>query len=198
MALTQNDRTRKIYLSIINGKFAQKVDKDTANAVERKNKKDVMVHELMHDKASGFIKEVKVEKNDLGKQLIIVMEEIGEVYVISIPVESKYFDSFCSKIGSVNLSESLELAPYSFEGKDGKKHTGLNIYQNGNKMAYFFSNDDPKGKPMVGEERLDDVNYKIFKLQERDFFCKYIGEGLKMNQKKEDVYPNSQMDSLSF
>jgi DNA-binding TFAR19-related protein (PDSD5 family) len=175
MALTNSTHERKIYLSIINGKFAQKVEEGTANAVSRKNKKEAIVHELLHDKASGMIQEVKIEKNDFGKQLVIVMNDLGELYIITIPVESKYFDSFCSKIGNADLSMEIEIVPYSFQPKDKDgKRVGINLYQGGKKLNYYFSKEEPKGKPFPEKDGLDEDEWKMYKIKERKFFCDYI------------------------
>lgn len=202
MGLTSNNTTKKIYLQIVGGKFAQRVEKGTQGAVERKNKKEATVYELLHDRVSGKIKEIKVEKNEFGKQILIIMEEVGEVYVITLPVESKYSDSFCSKVGSADLSSTIELVPYSFQPADSKtKRTGLNLYQNGVKLDYFFTKENPKNKPVPhGGGLLSEEDYKIFKLQERKFFCEYISGMDKIPAKKEDVVSSqiSSGDSLPF
>ena len=65
MFTTNTNQTKKIYLQIIGGKFAQKVEKGTPEAVERKNKKEATVYELLHDRVSGHIKEMKIEKINL-------------------------------------------------------------------------------------------------------------------------------------
>lgn len=182
MALTSHSGVKRIYLSIIGGKLAQKVEKGTANAVSRLNKKSEEVWELLHQKVSGMIEEMKIEKKDFGEQLDITMNDVGERYTISIPVESKWFDSFCAKIGSAQLDKTLEIVPYSFEAKDGSgKKNGINIYQKGNpaadekgKLPYYFSKENAMGKPFPPDQKLGDREYKMFKLQEREFYCKYI------------------------
>ena len=47
MARTNSTHNKKIYLSIVGGRFAEKVDKDTAGAVSRKNKKEEIVWEIL-------------------------------------------------------------------------------------------------------------------------------------------------------
>lgn len=175
MGLTNNPTSRKIYLQIIAGKFAQKVEKGTPGAVERENKKKEIVYELLNSELTAKVKEMTIKKNEFGEQLEITMEEVGEFYVVTIPVESKYFDSFASKIGNVDLSKEIKIAPYSFSPKDGgSKKTGINIFQDGKKLDYFFSKENPKGKPQPTSDKLDDKAWKIYKIQERDFYCKYI------------------------
>lgn len=178
MARTNSTHNKKIYLSIVGGRFAEKVDKDTAGAVSRKNKKEEIVWEILNDKTSGVIKNMKIDSNEsFGKQLILSMEDIGEEYSITIPVESRYFDGFCNKIQSADLSKQIELAPYSFLPSNSEnKKVGMNIYQDGKKLEYFYSKEDQKGKPFPDSEKLEDDEYKIFKIRERKFFCALIEE----------------------
>jgi hypothetical protein len=193
MGLTSNyGLSKRVYLQIIGGKLAQTVEKETPGAVSRQKTKGKnagqQTWELYHDRVSGIIKEMNIEKKDFGEYLDIHIEDVGDKFIVSLPVESKFFDSFCAKIGTADLSYTIELAPYSFEGKDGNKVIGMNLYQKGNpkadekgKLPYFFSKENPMGKPFPSEKRISDREYKAFKLQERDFYCKYIN-GFKFNQ----------------
>lgn len=175
MARTNADQTKRVYLNLVGGKFAEQVKKDTPNAVERVNKNEKVVYEILNDRTSGQIKEMNIEKTDYGKALIILMDDIGEAYNISIPVDSKFFDSFCSKIGNADLHKMLELRPYSFEDKGtGKKIMGMNIFQDNKKIDYFFSKESPKGKPFPDKKNLDEEDWKVFKIQERKFYCEFI------------------------
>lgn len=203
MARTNSTHTKKIYLSIIGGRFAEKVDKETTGAISRKNKKDETVWEIMNDRTSGIIKNMRIESNEsFGKQLILSMEDLGEDYLINIPVESRYFDGFCNKIQSADLSKEIELAPYSFLPSNSEnKKVGMNIYQGGKKLDYFFTKENQKGKPFPKDEKLDDDEYKIFKIQERKFFCNLIEElntKLPISSKEKVESPNNSNDDLPF
>lgn len=203
MARTNSTHTKKIYLSIIGGRFAEKVDKETTGAISRKNKKDETVWEIMNDRTSGIIKNMRIESNEsFGKQLILSMEDLGEDYLINIPVESRYFDGFCNKIQSADLSKEIELAPYSFLPSNSEnKKVGMNIYQGGKKLDYFFTKENQKGKPFPKDEKLDEDDYKIFKIQERKFFCNLIEElntKLPISSKEKVESPNNSNDDLPF
>lgn len=176
MARTNADHTKKVYLSIVGGRFAEKATSDTPGAVKRySEKKKEDVWEVLNDRTSGLIRGMKIESGDYGKQLLISMNDVDENYIISIPVESKYFDSFCSKIGNADLKQKIELAPYSFIPKEGdKKRIGINIYQNSEKLGYFFSKGDSKGKPFPENENLSEEDWRIYKIQERKFYYDYI------------------------
>lgn len=172
----QNTSERKTYIQILNGRFSLKSNKDNVEAVERINKKGDTVYELLYDKLSEVkIKSMSIEKTDYGKNLEIFLTDKAENFILSIPVESKYFDSFCAKIGNADLSKDMTLAPYSFQPKEGgNKRTGMSIYQHGNKLEYYFTPDNLHGKPTPKAEHLDDDDWKIFKMQERKFYCEYI------------------------
>jgi len=183
MARVNRNVENKIYFNIVSGKFAQRVKEGTAGAVTRfSEKKKENVYEILNDRLTGTIESMSIDKTEYGKQLVIMMTDEGESYQVTIPVESKYFDSFCSKILSADLSKFLELAPFSF-APDGKKITGMNIYQDGKKLDYYFTKENPKGKPFA-EDKLDESDWKIFKLQERKFFCEMI-DGMKNNVEPE-------------
>lgn len=176
MARTNADHTQKVYLSIVGGRFAERVKSDTPGAVKRySEKKHEDVWEILNDRTFGLIRGMKIESGDYGKQLLISMNDVDENYIITIPVESKYFDSFCSKIGNADLGQKIELAPYSFSPKEEEgKRIGMNLYQNSEKLGYFFSKEDSKGKPFPENENLSKEDWKIYKIQERKFYCEYI------------------------
>lgn len=175
MGFTNSNSDRKTFVNIINGKLTVKTDKENALAVARKNKKEETVYEIHHDKLTGTIQSMTINKNDFGKQLEIEISDVEAKFLLTIPVESKYFDSFAAKIGNVNLSVEVTIAPYSFQPKDSDtKRTGINLYQDGNKVEYFFSETNPQGKPFPKAEKLDEDEWKIFKLQERKFYCEFI------------------------
>lgn len=179
MGLNSTSHKKRTYLSIVNGKIAQKVEEGTSGAVSRKNKNEQVIHELLHDSVSGRIKEMKIEQKTFSggktKQLEILMDDIGDAFILTLPVDSKFFDQFASKIGNANLEETIEITPYSFTPKgEAKKKSGLNLYQGGNKLGYFFSKENPMGKPFPPEEQMDEEEYRVFKIKERKFYCDYI------------------------
>lgn len=197
MGLSNSNSDRKTFVNIINGKLTVKTDKDNPLAVARENKKGETVYEIHHDKLSALITGMQITKNDFGKQLEIEMSEPEGKYLLTIPVESKYFDSFCAKIGSADLGAEITIAPYSFQPKDkDNKMTGINLFQNGEKLGYYFTESDPKGKPFPNE-KLDEDDWKVFKLQERKFYCEFIGK-LKLGEETKDSPVHNNDSDLPF
>ena len=201
MGRTDNDSTKKIYLNIVSGKIAERVTAETPNAIKRySEKKQADVYEILNDNLTGTIAEMKIDSGDYGKQLLITIKDMGEKYILTLPVESKFFDSFCSKIMGVDLSKEIKITPYSFMPKDSdKKKTGINIYQNDEKLPYHFTKENPQGKPFPEAENLGEDDWKIFKIKERKFFCEMIE---KINsgavKQTENNSNNNQTDDMPF
>jgi hypothetical protein len=159
MGLSSSNHEKKTYLQIVAGKFAQKVDEGTEGATTRFSEKaNRNMYELLHDTLEGTIKSLKIETKEFdggkkSKQLDVTISDVGELYIVSLPIESKFFDSFCAKIKSADLSKVVKLSPYAFTSKkDGKKVSGMNIFQNDVKLEYYYSNEEPKGKPVLKEQ----------------------------------------------
>lgn len=177
MGFSNSKSERTTFANIVNGKFAIKANQDNPNAVARVNKKNETVYEILHDKLEAKIVSMKIEKDDYGKKLVIELEEAADRYTLTLPVESKFFDHFCAKIGNVDRSQLVTIAPYSFVPRgEAQKKSGLNFYQNGVKVEYYFTDKDTKGKPMPASAKLDEDEWKIFKMQERKFYCDYISK----------------------
>ena len=175
MGLTTSEKGTKTYLSIINGKFAQKVKAETPNAVARENKNKVTIHELLYDALEGQILGLKMETSDFGRQLTVEVRSGIDKFNLAIPMESKYFDNFCYKINAVNLNQDVKMIPYSFDPGDSKgKKTGINFYQGDVKVMHYYSVEDPKGKPFPEGKELSESKWKIYKLQERDWLADMI------------------------
>lgn len=191
------EREKQVFMSIIEGQWAEKVDKGTEGAKERVNKKGETVYELLFGDVSGIVKGMSIEKREHGKQLNVTIDDVGEVYTLSIPVESRYFSDFVNKIASADLKKEVRIAPFAFTPKGEKdKKTGINIYQVGNPLAItenvkkgqegklprFFTKENPQGmpqpmkdgKPLQDGDKLEDEEWKAYFLQVSIFLQKYV------------------------
>lgn len=181
MGFETTDKTRRTFVSIINGKFAIRADEDTPNARKRHSEKlGKDVWEIIHETFTGRLKALEIKSTEFGDQLSILMDDVGDLYEFQIPTESRYFTSFCDRIENVNLNEELKLAPYSFEDKEkknskggAKKVSGINIYQNGKKVEKYYSKEHNGDKPTL-KEGYKDADLKIFFIQQEQFFKELI------------------------
>lgn len=202
MGLTVSSKGSKTYLTIINGKFAQKATAETPNAVARENKNKLTIYEVLYDALEGQIVGLKMESTDYGRQISVEVQSGIDKFHLAIPMESKYFDNFCYKINNVDLNKEVKLVPYSFEPSDGKgRKTGINFYQGDVKVMHYYTIEDPKGKPFPEGKELSESKWKIYKLQERDWLADMIeAKGKEMSVAQPAVKPMappSDMPSLA-
>ena len=179
MGLEQHKSERKTYVNIVGGKFATKAEENAEGAVSRVNKNSKTVWEYLHDSLSGTIESIIVQKNEkLGAyEYVIDVNDVGNHYSVSVPAESKYGDSLASKVPNIEINVWTKLQPYDFEDKTkinpntGKpqKQTGISIVQNDVKVASAYTKENPNGLPQM-EGKLDEEEYKIFKIQQRKFY----------------------------
>lgn len=149
------NRQRGTYLSInADGKFAKKVSSNTVGAVERKNKKDVIVYEFFYDFVKGQIKSVKSKPSPFGRQWEIVMTSGEKKVIINLSYTSNYAKAFLKMLPNIDLSQNVELVPSAKE-EDGQNKTSLFIYQNKELVKYAFTKENPNGMP---ERKLTKVN----------------------------------------
>lgn len=192
MGLSNNNQSSpKIYINIVGGKLAIKTDKagnvatdgtiaKTRIAENKSTGEKKEVHEFLYDDISGIIESVSCEKNDKLKayQYLVTIDDVGSKYIISIPADSKYGDSLAIKLPNVKVGEYLTLKPYDFEDKNkinphnGKpqKLVGISIVQNGVKIAPYYTQEQPNGRPKPSTEKMDEDDFKIYMTIVRKFY----------------------------
>lgn len=195
MGLEQHKSERKTYVNIVGGKFATKAEEGAEGAVSRVNKNNKTVWEFLHDKLSGTIDSIIVQKNEkLGAyEYILDVNDIGEHYSVSIPADSKYGDSLASKVPNIAIKTWSLIQPYDFEDKTrinpntgkSQKQTGISIIQNEVKVPSAYTKENPNGLPQM-EGKLDEEEYKIFKIKQRKFF-RGVVENLALSRETEAI-----------
>lgn len=177
------------YFNPLGGVFVERVAEGTEGAVKRttspKTGQPKEVWEIHFEDVGGRLTSIEVEETDFGKKYKLGFNYVGEFHSVSIPVESRYGDSLMNKIGSVDLSKDFMLKCYSFTPKgEAKKREGINIFQNDQKLPYYFTQEDPKGKP-APEENMDADDWKIYNIKARKFYAAFIKDlDAKLKQSK--------------
>lgn len=197
MGLSNSSQSRKTYVSIIGGRFAIKAKEGEEGAVKRKNKNGDEVWEKVYDSLSGIISSVSVEKNDFLKafQYVVEVNDVGDVYTVNIPADSRYGDSFAAKLMNLTKNGLYTMFPYDYQA-DGKKNIGIAIYEGpevvkGQGIKPFNSREVPNGMP-VPKRQLEDDEYKAYKIAQRKFFREQVASWgattsvSNTNQTKED------------
>ena len=127
----------KLYLTIVNGTLAQKVDKTTPGAVLREyelpNKTKGSKWELSYAYWEGLITAIEFKEGDYGEQCYIHLPDA----VIVLNTTTRYFTDFAKKVFSGNLKESFKFHPFDIEGENGHIK-GISLQQNGVKLKNYF------------------------------------------------------------
>lgn len=97
------------------------------------------VYRLEYGYVEGRIVKLEKQSVDFGKgnvELldITITDEAGDVYVLQVDRGDRYWADFLMKLPNVNLSLPVRIAPFNFEGDDGKKMVGVTVTQNGSKV----------------------------------------------------------------
>lgn len=191
---------RKIYANIVNGKLAIKAQKEGEVSAEglvattRKNKNGVEVHEWLYSDLEATLESVEVEKNDTLKAYFYVLTlqiPAGEKVILQIPADSKYGDNFAVKCDALKFNELLKIQPFDFVSKqDDRKQVGLSLVQNGVKVAATVTKENPKGRPVPSEEKLDEDEWKAHMLLVRKFYRNHVTAWASKNTAAKPI-PNS-------
>lgn len=163
---TSNTQTNGMkYLSFLDGKFTQKVEEGTQGAEARKNKNDVIVHELRYDTLGGQIIKMETEASEYGKQLNVIMdvstvEEPEAKIKLRLSLSSGPAKGLLSRLPIIDFNQDVLLKGFKIERKDkpGKFGTYLVPYQNGSKLESFYTKDNPNGLPPMKKIKVKGVD----------------------------------------
>jgi len=123
------------FMSISNGKFRMKVNESTEGAIERKNKNDKIVHELVFDTYTGYIIDMKLQESDYGDSLNLTVDDGSERHIITKPLQSPYFLNFVTRAVSIDFTKEILLRAWKNESRN---QAGLYIEQDGKTLENFF------------------------------------------------------------
>lgn len=190
MGLNSSTYSNRTFINIVQGKFAKRVSEDTPGAKQRIIEKDdgskKPVWELIYDSIDAMIDSIEVdETGKFGDQLKINMSDVGETFTISLAMNGREAKSFLCCLKNINLNENVTLLPFNFESKeDGRRVIGMNTYQGGtekeNKVAPYFSKEQPNGLPQVPEGS-DKDEFKIVMKQQEIFLKKWAKKFIAEN-----------------
>ncbi len=166
MGLEVRSGGNKSYLQVIGGKLTKKVDENTPGAESRKNKNEVVVWELKYDILTDCIyQDLQFEDSDYGEQLKLEVMSDGDLYVISIPLESRYGNSLMWKLPFIDVEKKFSISPYDFEPEPGKKMVGFSIVQGNTKVESGYDTENQVPPVGVSEDRKGNPVYDYTKRQ---------------------------------
>lgn len=162
-------RSKGTYITILNGKFAQRVDKDITGAVERTNKLGKIVYEKFYDSFTGKLTGITVKDGEYGKSWNFHFEDEGEIYHVQLSFSNSYATNLLKMLPNIDLSVPFTLSP-SQKIEDGKTKSSLFINQNDQPIKHAFTKDIPNGMPNLkkikvkGKDTWDDSDRLDFLL----------------------------------
>ena len=157
----------KTFATIVGGKIRVKVEEGTEGAERREYKTPAGVegvkHELVYDRLTGIITNIKFLDKKWGKVLDIDIDGV----TLSLNTNSGDAKNIMERLPVVKLDQELQLVPYAFTAENGKKKSGVTVYQ-GEKIGSYYS-DGTKAINGYPESQGKDTNWKIYFLQVTDF-----------------------------
>jgi hypothetical protein len=162
--------------------------------------------ELQYEGLSGRIEGLTFDKGNFGERLKVLLVDVDERMEIQIPVKSDYFVDFAKRLPNVDLSQEVELKPFSIEKEpnaQGKVYTDqyLVIYQNGEKVDNYFYKPSgvkgQKGTTLNGFPEYDGDDWEFYSIQRRKFLKKKI-EGLASDITVGSTQQNKAVETISI
>lgn len=158
-----DNRAEGKFITILGGKFCQKVPEGTQGAVTRTNKLGKTVTEKFYDSFTGKLVGIKTQDGTYGKSWIFSFKDSGDVYHLQLSYSNSFATAFLKMLPNVDLTKEMKVQP-SVKEVDGKNKSSLFINQNGQSVKHAYTKDAPNGlPPMVqvtvkGEKIWDDTD----------------------------------------
>lgn len=206
MGLETNTSSR-IFLSISDGKIAQRFQEQVPDSVPCTNKEGSKSwYEKRHDRISGMVTDIQKKETDWGSRLLILIEDKGEVFQLEMPWSSRYSSGFFLCLPNIDFTKKVTFSPW-MKIIDGEKKTNLYINQEVDGklegVKWYWTKDDPGSlPPMVqvmvkGQQVWDDTERQMY-------FEKYINEKVlpilksqKPETQKSDEIPGNDSSFLN-
>lgn len=138
------------FITILNGKFCQRVPEGTAGAVARTNKLGKTVHEKFYDSFTAKLINIKTQDGAYGKNWLFVFKDSGEVYNLQLSYSNSFATAFLKMLPNIDVTKEMKLSP-SVKEVDGKNKSSLFVNQDGNPVKHAFTKDAPNGMPQMEE-----------------------------------------------
>lgn len=177
---TKTRSSNTYYFSILDGKFARKCKEMDEGAKKRINKNDQVVYEILVDAIEGTLLDCHLHDSDYGKQLNVeICPAEGYKYIITIPVQSRYFGTFVERLPNLKSGETIELAPYSFEDDKKRKQQGVTVKKNAAKIPSAFKLKEGDQWISVGGFPAFPENWKELKEKDHKIYFLEVGDFLE-------------------
>jgi hypothetical protein len=155
------------FITILGGKFCQRVQEGTEGAIQRTNKLGKVVWEKFYDSFTGKLVGIKVQDGTYGKTWNFSFQDKGEIYTLQLSYSNSFATAFLKMLPNIDLTKEMKVSPSTKE-VDGKNKNSLFINQDGNPLKHAYTRDNPNGMPdmeqvmVKGEKVWDDTKRIAF------------------------------------
>ena len=150
------------FITILQGKFCQRVPEGTAGAIQRTNKIGKVVWEKFYDSFTGRLVGIKAQDGNFGKTWNFSFRDKGEIYTLQLSYSNSFATAFLKMLPNIDLSKEMKVSPSTKE-VDGKMKSSLFINQDGKPLKHAYTREKPNGLPdmeqivIKGEKVWDDT-----------------------------------------
>ncbi len=141
------NRVEGNFITILGGKFCQRVQAGTPGSKERVNKVGKTVHEKFYDSFTGKLVGIKTQDGEYGKSWIFSFKDGGEIYNLQLSYSNSFATAFLKMLPNVDLSKEMKVMPSTKVGDDGKNKSSLFINQDGVALKHAYTRENPNGMP---------------------------------------------------
>ena len=139
-------RTGGNYITILGGKFCQRVQEGTEGAIERVNKIGNTVFEKFYDSFTGKLIDIKVQDGTYGKTWNFIFQDQEDPYTLQLSYSNSFSTAILKMLPNADLTSDMKLSP-SVKEVDGKNKSSLFINQHGKALKHAFTREAPNGMP---------------------------------------------------
>lgn len=147
------NRSEGKYLTILNGKFCQRVPDTTVGAVQRTNKLGKVVYELFYDSFVGKLVGIKTTDTPYGKSWVFDFQDDKDTYHLQLSYSNSYAKAILKMLPNIDVSKEIKLSPQIKE-VDGKSKSSLFINQDGVSIKHAYTKDLPNGLPQMKQVKV--------------------------------------------
>ena len=134
------------FITILGGKFCQRVPEGTDGATQRLNKVGKTVWEKYYDSFTGYLVSIKIQDSDYGKTWNFGFKAGDELYTIQLSYSNSFATAFLKTLPKVDLSKPMKLSP-SVKDVDGKNRSTLFVNQDDKALKHAYTKEAPNGLP---------------------------------------------------
>lgn len=158
MEVTQDNYRGGVFLGIYKGSIVQEFDRypeeEKFKVLSREKKNGKICYYYQFKSLVGYITDIYIKySNHIKSDVVYIAMESGDDDVIlNFSLQSRYGSSFAKVLRNIDIDSKVEIKPHDFVGEDertgkDRRFIDLKIYQHGEKLSWYWDNDNTPVKP---------------------------------------------------